>query len=101
MWDGQGIAIASIVQLKLALVTGAPEIVRVQALGQRRPFGSTATPAHGLNQSVAIQNGVNVRGGGSLDSMRQAPQETLSHLPCSPVRFLSLGASDRRFHRLG
>jgi len=38
--DGQRITIAFIAQLKLALVIGAPELVGMKALGQRRSFGS-------------------------------------------------------------
>jgi len=68
-----------IVQLKLALVIGAPEIVGMQALGQGRTLGSTVAPTHRLDQAVAIQHRVNRRSGGSLDLMRQAPQQTL---PC-------------------
>jgi len=38
--DGQRIAIASIVELRLSLVIDAPEIVSMQAIGQRRALGS-------------------------------------------------------------
>jgi hypothetical protein len=33
--------------------------------------------------------------------MRQAAQETLPDLACAPVRFLTLGADDSRFHLFG
>src|SRR5579864_6398962 len=59
--DGQRITIAFIAQLKLALVVGAPEIVGMKALGQRRSFGSTAATAHRRDQPVAMEHGVNGR----------------------------------------
>jgi len=73
----------------------------MQAIGQGRAFGSAAAPPHGLHQSMAIQHGVNSGGGGSLDGMWQAPQQTFPDFACAPMRFLPLGAYDRRFHLLG
>src|SRR5207245_6207036 len=78
--NGQRITIPFIAKLKLTLVIGAPKIVGVQSIGQGRAFGSTAAPTHGLDQPMPIQHRVNGRGSGSLDGMRQAPQETLADL---------------------
>src|SRR4029434_10055384 len=86
--DGQRITIAFVAQLKLALVIGAPEIVGMQTLGQGRSLSPIAAPTHGLHQARAIEYGVNGRGGGSLNGMRQAAQQTLSDLACTPVRLL-------------
>src|ERR1700686_3910057 len=72
--DRERITITFIAKLKLALVIGAPEIVGKQAFGQGRSFGSTAAPTHGLDQAMAIEHGVNGRGGGSLDGMGPAPR---------------------------
>ena len=68
---------------------------------QGRPFGSTAAPTHALEQPMAVQHGVNARGGGSLDGMRHAPQETVPDLACPPVRLLPLGAHDGCLQWLG
>jgi len=60
-------------------------------------MGSIAPRPHGLDQPVAIEYGVNGRGRGSPDGMRQAAQQTLPDFACPPVRFLPLGAHDGRF----
>lgn len=48
--DRQRITISFIAELKLSLVVGAPEIIGMQTVGQKRAFGSTAAPPHGLDQ---------------------------------------------------
>jgi len=57
--DRQRITIPFIVELELALVIGAPEVVGMQPLGQGRPFSSIASAGHGFDQAMAIQNGMN------------------------------------------
>src|SRR5215475_8434039 len=43
--DGQGIAVAAIAELELALEVGAPQVIGSRALRQRRAGGAVAGPA--------------------------------------------------------
>ena len=85
--DGQRVAVASVAQHELALVVGAPELVRTAGPRTERAFGagprSAAAP---LDQSMAIQHGVNGAAGRDLDC-RQSSQQALADLAGAPVGF--------------
>ena len=55
-------------------------------------FSKPANP----DVTATLQTAIN-----KINTMRQAPQQTLPDLACVPVRFLPLGAYDGRFYLLG
>ena len=91
--DGERITIAFVTELELALVAGAPQIVRLQTIGERCAFGSRARPAHSLHQAMAIQHRMYGTGGGHFDGVRQTSQQTLTDLRAPQCGFSRLAAT--------
>jgi hypothetical protein len=100
--DREGITVAFVAEHELALIISAPQIIRVQALGQRRSLCPCAAaqprPTH---ESMPIEHGVDSATGRDLDGVRQSPQQALADLASSPAWFLAPGCDDRRLHLLG
>src|SRR6184192_1111957 len=56
--DGQRVAVGAIGEHELALVIGAPQIVRRVGARERRPLRLVDTPAAALDQAMPIQDRV-------------------------------------------
>ena len=84
---------------KLTLVIGAPQIVRAQAIGNRRTSASRARPGHSLHQAEAIEYGMDRARRRYFDRVRQTSQQALTDLTHPPMRLLALSCDDRRLHR--
>src|SRR6266852_5960839 len=100
--DREGIAVAFVAEQELALIISAPQIIGVQALGQRRSLCPRAAaqprPTH---QSMPIEHSMDSATGRDFDGVRQSPQQALADLASSPAWFLAPGCDDRRLYLLG
>ena len=90
--DGQRVAVVTVAELELALEVGAPQIVGRDAGGQRRAAGPLARAADGLDQAVAMQDGVDGALGRDADVAVQAAHQQLADLARAPMRLLALEA---------
>ena len=93
--DRQGIAVAAVAELELALEVGAPQVVRRQALRQRRAGGAVARPAHALDQAVAVKHGMDGALGWNPHLTGEAADQQFADLAGAPMRLVALGRDDQ------
>src|SRR5258708_40205264 len=72
--DRQRITVALVAELELALIVGAPQVIRVQARRKRRSLGMCPGPARPGDQTMSIQDRVNGAAGWHLYFRRQPSQ---------------------------
>jgi len=66
-WIGQWVTTGTIAELEVALIVGTPQMVGLGSLRQRCSGGALASPAHPLDQAVAIEHGMDGAFGGNPD----------------------------------
>jgi len=76
-----------VAELKLALVVGTPQVIRVQARRKRSSLGTCPGPAGLCHQTVSIHNGMNGAVSWHLHVRRQSTQQQFVDLARSPMRF--------------
>src|SRR5258708_32282233 len=72
--DRQRITVALVAELELALIVGAPQVIRVQASRKWRSLGPCPGPAGPGDQTMSIQDRVNRAMGRNLHRRRQASE---------------------------
>ncbi len=98
---GEGIAVAPVAELELALEVGTPEIVGGGAGGERCALGFLPFAAHALDEAVTIEDGMDGGGCGNAGLAGEAAHEELSDLSSSPVGLVTLAADNEAFDLLG
>ena len=88
--DGQRVTVPPIAELELALEVGAPQIIGMRALRQRRAARAVARPAAALDQAVAIEHRMDGALGGNPDIAVEPPDQQFADLAGAPVRLLAL-----------
>src|SRR5579884_2180679 len=96
--DRERIAIALIAELELALIVGAPQLIRSEARRQRCSFCAGSRALQARDQPVPIQDRMNSAAGWHLHYRRQAPQQALTNLAGAPTRLLALGRHNGSFN---
>jgi hypothetical protein len=91
--DGERIAVAPIGEHELALVVGAPEVIRGSRARERRSLGPIASAAPPRDEPVAIQDRVDGTDGGTADPQHAAAQP-LPDLGRAPTREVPLDPHD-------
>ena len=85
---GERVAIAAVTELELAFKIGAPEVVRMRALGQRRSLGAVPAPPLAADQAVAVENGVDRAAGWDPEIAGKAADQQLADFAGAPSRIL-------------
>src|SRR5271166_731181 len=93
--DGEGIAIAPIAQLELALEIRAPEIVGRSALGERRAGSAVARRRERLDQPMTAQDRVHRALGGNAKVAIEPAHQKLADFAGAPMRLVSLERDDQ------
>src|SRR5579884_2272179 len=91
--DRERIAIALIAELELALIVGAPQLIRSEARRQRCSFCAGSRALQARDQPVPIQDRMNSAAGWHLHFRRQAPQQGSRILRAPQLGFSRLAAT--------
>jgi hypothetical protein len=83
--DREGVTIAAVAELELALEVGAPQIVGAKAFDRGRARCAGAPFAHAFNEAVTVEDGMDGAFGGQANVTRQPAQEELPDLAGAPV----------------
>jgi len=95
--DRERIAIALVCEHELALVIGAPQVVRLKGLGKRRAFAQLASvPAAATDQTMTVEHGMHRADRGQMD-IGIKPSEPFADLRCAPGRLVLPEAHDQLF----
>ena len=98
--DGERIAVAAVAELELALEVGAPQVVRGDALGERRAARMMARPAATRDQAVTVERRMDGAFGRNPDIAVEPPDQEFPDLAGAPVRFLGLEPDDQALNLL-
>jgi hypothetical protein len=98
--DGQRIAIAAVCEHELALVVGAPQIVWPCGLGKRRTLRTVAPAFAVLDQTVAIEDGMDRADRRRVD-VGIKPLQPIPDLGRAPTGLVVLEAHDQRLDLKG
>ncbi len=99
----QGVTVAAVARLELALEIGAPQIVGAGGLRQRRALGLVRpAPLAGLaHKAVLVEHGVDRRPGRNAHVAGQPAHQQFPDLARAPVRLVAPGLDDQPLDLVG
>ena len=95
--DGEGIAVAAVAEAELALEVYAPQVVGGSCRGEGGAGGVVALAALALDETVAIEDGVDGALGRQTHMAVEAADEELPDLAGAPVRLVAFEGDDQAF----
>src|SRR5579883_1933760 len=99
--DGERITVALVAELEFAFEIGRPQIVGMQALGERSALSARARSRRMGDQAMPVEHGMNGAAGRYFYGVRESPQQAFANLARAPVRLFLFRRDNGRLDRSG
>ena len=96
--DRQGVTVAAIAELELALEVGAPQVVGIGACRQRRAVGAVAPDSGAVDQAVAVEHRMHGAPGRQAHVAGKLANEQFADFARAPMRLVALEIDDQPLH---
>src|SRR5690242_2897817 len=96
----QGVTVAAVVELELALEVGAPEVVGQDAARQRRAFGAVAPLPGAVDEAVTVEHRMHGALGGYAHVAGELSDQQFPDLARAPMRLVAFELDDQPLNLL-
>ena len=96
--DRQGVTVAAIAELELALEVGAPQVVGIGACRQRRAVGAVAPDSGAVDQAVAVEHRMHGAPGRQAHVAGKLANEQFADFARAPMRLVLAREDDQPLH---